>query len=184
MAFLSGEEILELIKNGHLKIEQFDRGALRQLHVELKLGNKFTTLVSAGSAFIDPTDSKFKLNEDMLLTSLQKFATIEIHDGGSYAVAPGEFVIGVTKEKISLPGNYIGILNARASLGRLGLQVFCSGGFVDPNFSGFITLEIFNANKIPIVLKPGMPIVKLSMEKLNRTAQPQGPALSNFVDVK
>ncbi|MBI4095525.1 MAG: dCTP deaminase [DPANN group archaeon] len=184
MAFLSGEEILELIKTGQLKIEPFDRGAMRQLHFELKLGNKFTTLVSAGSAFIDPADPKFKLGEDTILTSMQKFTAIEVHDGGSYAVAPGEFVIGVTKEKIVMPNNYTGILNARASLGRLGLQVFCSGGFVDPNFSGFITLEIFNANKIPIVLKPGMPIVKLSMEKLNKTALPQGPALSSFVDIK
>ncbi len=184
MAYLFGEEILELIKGGVLKIEPFDRGAMRQLHVELKLGNKFTTLVSAGSAFIDPADPKFKLNEETMLTSAQKFATIEVQNGGSYAVAPGEFVIGVTKEKITMPNNYTGILNARASLGRLGLQVFCSGGFVDPNFSGFITLEIFNANKIPIVLKPGMPIVKLSMEKLGRVAQPQGPALTSFMDVK
>ncbi len=180
MAYLTSEEILDLLKSGLFKVEPFERASIKPLYVELRLGNRFTTMVSAGSAFIDPTNPKFSVFEGNILTNQQRYLTMDVEDGSSYTAMPGEFVLATTKEKITLPNNYMGILNARASLGRLGLQIFCSGGFVDPGFSNYITLEIFNVNKVPIVMKPGMPIAKLSLEKMGRGQPMQMQPLSAF----
>ena len=185
MVYLFDMEILDLLKSGLVKIEPFERASIKPLYVELRLGNKSTTMVSAGSAFIDPTNPKFSIFEDSVLINQQKYLSMEVSDGSSYTINPGEFVLAVTKEKITMPQNYVGFLNSRASLGRLGLQIFCSGGFVDPGFSGNIILELLNVNKVPIVLKPGMPVVKLSLEQLKKGQPMQSQPLQQFIaDIK
>jgi dCTP deaminase len=180
MPYLSGEEILNLLRVGMLKVEPFERSSIKPLHMELRLGNKFTTMVSAGTAFIDPTNPKFSISDENILINQQKYLTMHVEDGSSYTANPGEFVLAVTKERITLPQNYVGMLNSRTSLGRLGLQVFCSGGIVDPGFSGQIILEILNVNRVPIILKPGMPVAKLSLEKMGKGQPVQMQPLSAF----
>ena len=185
MAYLSSDELLNLLQAGLLKVEPFERSSIKPLHVELRLGNKFTTMVSAGTAFIDPTNPKFTIFDEHILTNQQKYLTMDVPDGSTYTVNPGEFILSVTKERISMPQNYVGALNSRSSLGRLGLQIFCSGGIVDPGFSGQIILEILNVNRVPIVLKPGMPIAKLSVEQLKKGAQVvpgYGQQLGQYMD--
>jgi len=161
MAYLTDVEIFNLLKKGEFKIEPFEPKLVRTIYIDLRLGNKFTTLMNAGTTYIDPAAGQ----QEEFVTR-QKFSSVEISDGGSYVIAPGEYVLGITLEKVTVPKQYFGTLFGRGSLGRLGLQVLCSGGFVDPGFSGNMTLEIFNASKVPIILRAGMPVAKLAVEAL------------------
>lgn len=175
MAYLTDIEIFNLIKKGEFKIEPFEPKLVRTIYIDLQLGNKFTTMMNAGTTYIDPAAGQ----QEEFITK-QKFASVEISDGGSFVVAPGEYVIGVSKEKVTLSAKCFGTLFGRGSLGRIGLQVFCSGGFVDPGFSGNLTLEIYNASKIPIVLRSGMLIAKLAIEALQSAPTNLQPSLMNF----
>lgn len=175
MAYLTDIEIFNLIKKGEFKIEPFEPKLVRTIYIDLRLGNKFTTMMNAGTTYIDPAAGQ----QEEFITK-QKFASVEISDGGSFVVAPGEYVVGVSKEKVTLSAKCFGTLFGRASLGRIGLQVFCSGGFVDPGFSGNMTLEIYNASKIPIVLRSGMLIAKLAIETLQSAPTNLQPSLMNF----
>ena len=175
MAYLTDIELFNLIKKGEFKIEPFEPKLVRTIYIDLQLGNKFTTMMQAGTTYIDPAAGQ----QEEFVTK-QKFATVEISEGGSFIIAPGEYVIGVSKEKVTLSAKCFGTLFGRSSLGRIGLQVFCSGGFVDPGFSGNLTLEIYNASKIPIVLRSGMLIAKLAVETLQSAPTNLQPSLMNF----
>ena len=175
MAYLTDIELFNLIKKGEFKIEPFEPKLVRTIYIDLQLGNKFTTMMQAGTTYIDPAAGQ----QEEFVTK-QKFATVEISEGGSFVIAPGEYVIGVSKEKVTLSAKCFGTLFGRSSLGRIGLQVFCSGGFVDPGFSGNLTLEIYNASKIPIVLRSGMLIAKLAVETLQSAPTNLQPSLMNF----
>src|SRR3989344_8109911 len=107
MTYLSDAEILNLLRANLMKIEPFERNLIKPLYVELRLGNKFTTIISTGQSSIDPSDPKFKIFEEASLTSKHKYTTIDIADDSTYAIAPGEFVLAVTKEKLSMPSNYL-----------------------------------------------------------------------------
>lgn len=97
--------------------------------------------------------------------------TITVPDGEAYVVQPGEFVLGVTQEKISLPDDLVARVEGRSSLGRLGIIVHSTAGFVDPGFSGTITLEISNLNRLPVALYPGMRICQIAFEQMSSAAE-------------
>jgi len=175
MAYLTDIELFNLIKKGEFKIEPFEPKLVRTIYIDLQLGNKFTTMMQAGTTYIDPAAGQ----QEEFVTK-QKFATVEISEGGSFVIAPGEYVIGVSKEKVTLSAKCFGTLFGRSSLGRIGLQVFCSGGFVDPGFSGNLTLEIYNASKIPIVLRSGMLIAKLAVETLQSAPTNLQPGIMTY----
>lgn len=87
-----------------------------------------------------------------------------------YTLQPGQFVLGATVEKISLPNNMMARFDGKSSLGRLGLCTHVTAGFIDAGFIGTITVELKNENSFPILLKPGMRIGQVSFEYLNETA--------------
>lgn len=89
-----------------------------------------------------------------------------VADGGFYLLKQGEFVLGVTKEKITLGKSLVARCEGRSSLGRLGLVIHSTAGFIDPGFSGTITLEITNVNHVPILLRPGQRIGQFAFERL------------------
>lgn len=94
---------------------------------------------------------------------------------GHYALQPGQFVLGATVEKISLPDNMMARFDGKSSLGRLGLCTHVTAGFIDAGFIGTITVELKNENSFPIMLKPGMRIGQVSFEYLNAaSAKPYG----------
>ena len=86
-------------------------------------------------------------------------------------IHPTEFVLGRTAEVVELPDDVVARIEGKSSLGRLGLIVHATAGFVDPGFSGSLTLEITNFNSVPIVLRPGLPIAQLSFMTLDRPAE-------------
>ncbi len=129
------------------------------------------------AAWIDlRLDSEFKI-----FKRLDK-PYIDVKNPGEYAedlntngkpliLHPGEFVIGITKEKIKIPSDLAGYVDGRSSLGRLGITAHITSGWIDPGFSGRLALEISNLGKMPVALYPGMKICKLVLIKLNSPAE-------------
>ena len=95
---------------------------------------------------------------------------VEIEDGRPFILHPGEFVLGATLERISLPDDLVARLDGKSSLGRLGLQVHSTAGLADPGFTGQITLELSNMTRLPISLYPGMRVAQLVFEMLSTPA--------------
>lgn len=124
-------------------------GQIYHASMDVRLGNKFKLYRHAHVPYLDPKN----LPEEGALATM-----VEIPDGEAFFVQPGEFVLGVTREHITVPNDLVVRVEGRSSLGRLGIIVHATAGFIDPGFSGTITLEISNLNRLPIALYPGMRI--------------------------
>lgn len=125
--------------------------------IDVRLGSKFLTF-STATAYIDPLDPV-----DM--------SHAHIKHGDSFILHAGQFVLGSTIERVSLPTDVVARIEGKSSLGRLGLLVHATAGFVDPGFSGNLTLEMFNVTRHPIILWPGMRIAQLAFDVLDRHVQ-------------
>ncbi len=97
--------------------------------------------------------------------------SVEVPDGEPFVLHPGEFALGHTSETLGLPDNIVGIVNGKSSLGRLGVQVHATAGFVDPGFEGVIVLELSNVSTLPILLRPGMKVAQMVFQHLDRSAE-------------
>ena len=95
---------------------------------------------------------------------------VEIEQDGVFLLHPGEFVLGSTAERIGLPDDLVGRIEGKSSLGRLGLLIHTTAGFVDAGFQGFITLELSNVASLPITLYPGMRIGQISFLQMTTVA--------------
>jgi len=102
---------------------------------------------------------------------------VEIDDGDAFILHPGEFVLGSTSERVTLPDDLVARIEGKSSLGRLGLLIHSTAGFVDAGFSGHITLELSNVANLPITLYPGMKIGQVSFLRMTTPADvPYGSA--------
>ncbi|MDP4008028.1 MAG: dCTP deaminase [Candidatus Peregrinibacteria bacterium] len=129
---------------------------------DIRLGKFFKIYKHAHLAVLDPVKSE----------SFEGVTeTIEIVDGQPFIVQPGEFVLGVTMEKVKLPDNIVARVEGRSSLGRLGIIIHSTAGFIDPGFEGTITLEITNINRMPVALYPGMRIGQFAFETMTSAAE-------------
>jgi len=157
---LSDRDIKKRINDGSVEVSSDKplEEILKQVHassMDIRLGNHFKVYRHSQVALLDPMNKEgFKD-----LTS-----TLEVHDGKPFYVQPGEFILGVTKETIKVPNDLVVRVEGRSSLGRLGIVVHSTAGFVDPGFEGTITLEISNLNRLPIALYPGMRIGQFAFE--------------------
>lgn len=106
---------------------------------------------------------------------------LEGNDDASFIVEPGAFVLGTTVERVRIPRQIVARVEGKSSLGRLGLIVHATAGFIDPGFEGNITLEMYNLAPRPILLSAGMRICQLSFDKVEGTVErPYGhPALKS-----
>ncbi|MGH8917250.1 MAG: dCTP deaminase, partial [Actinomycetes bacterium] len=107
---------------------------------------------------------------------------VEIGDDGGFILHPGEFVLGSTAERVALPDDLVGRLEGKSSLGRLGLLIHSTAGFVDAGWDGYLTLELSNVANLPITLYPGMKIGQISF--LRMTTAADNPYGSNAVGSK
>lgn len=161
---LSDRDIKQAIEDKKIEIDSAD-GMHGQVigpsSYDIRLGKFFKVYKHAHVAILDPinTESFENLTE-----------TIEIEDGKPFIVQPGEFVLGVTMEKIKLPDDIVARVEGRSSLGRLGIIIHSTAGFIDPGFEGTITLEITNINKMPVALYPGMRIGQFAFETMTSPA--------------
>jgi len=126
------------------------------------LGNTFKMYEHSKFPILDPKDPK---------TFSQNMRTITVKDEEPFIVQPGEFVLGVTMEKIKVPDDLVVRVEGRSSIGRLGIIIHSTAGFVDPGFEGTITLEISNLNRLPVALYPGMRVCQLAFEKMTSPAE-------------
>jgi dCTP deaminase len=129
--------------------------------VDFRLGNFFKIYKRDRLQIIDPS---------MPIPAFG-IETIEVQDGEQFILHPGQFVLGVTIEKIKVPYDLVARCEGRSSLGRLGIIIHSTAGFIDPGFEGTITLEITNINEVPIALTPGMRIGQFAFETLHGTVE-------------
>ncbi len=157
---LSDGTILRLVDEGRIQIDPWDPGLVQPASVDLRLGPSFRVFHNHRAAAIDLDDPPANLTE-----------AVEIEPGEPFVIHPGEFVLGRTLEWVALPDDVVARIEGKSSLGRLGLIVHATAGFVDPGFRGTLTLEITNLTRIPIKLYVDRPIAQLSFMALDAPAQ-------------
>ena len=162
---LSDKDIKKAIEEGRVHIESNQPELFTHIHassMDLRLGNTFKLYEHSKFAVLDPKQPE---------TFAGNMRTINVPDDEPFIVQPGEFVLGVTQEKISVPDDLVVRVEGRSSLGRLGIIVHSTAGFVDPGFEGTITLEISNLNRLPVALYPGMRVCQIAFEMMTSPAE-------------
>jgi len=162
---LSDRDINKAIEDGRIKVASGSPELFKHVHassMDLRLGNTFKLYEHSKFAVLDPkSPESFAAN----------MRTIEVPADEPFIVQPGEFVLGVTQETITLGDDLVARVEGRSSLGRLGIIVHSTAGFVDPGFEGTITLEISNLNRLPVALYPGMRVCQLAFEQMTSPAE-------------
>jgi dCTP deaminase len=157
---LSDGTIRRLVAEGRVLIDPWDETMVQPASVDLRLGTSFRVFHNHRITAIDLADPPRNLTE-----------LVEVDDDESFVIHPGEFVLGRTQEHVELPDDIVARIEGKSSLGRLGLIVHATAGFVDPGFKGTLTLEITNLTRVPIILWPGKPIAQLSFMALDQPAE-------------
>ena len=154
MTLLSDHDLKGLIESQQLKIDPYNANAINPSSIDLRLGSVLTKYLSPQT---------IRLDNDTPNTQ-----DIDIHDSG-YILAPNEFILGTTEERIAIPDGYVGFIETKGNMARAGIQVDSNDGHIEPGFSGHITLEIKNLHKeeIYVELTPNTPICQLFIAKLN-----------------
>ena len=157
---LSDRDIKSEIDKKRVVLEPCDLNMIQPSSVDVRLDRLFRTFENHKYAHIDPAENQPDLTREVGVASNEAFI---LH--------PGEFVLGSTYEVITLPDDIAGRLEGKSSLGRLGLLTHSTAGFIDPGFSGHVTLELSNVATLPIKLWPGMKIGQLALFRLSSPAE-------------
>jgi dCTP deaminase len=157
---LSDRDLRVEIEDGRLGVDPFDDKMIQPSSVDVRLDRYFRVFVNTKYTHIDPAQQQDEL------TSL-----VEPEGDEPFVLHPGEFVLGSTFEHLTLPDDLAGRLEGKSSLGRLGLLTHSTAGFIDPGFTGHITLELSNVANLPITLWPGMKIGQLCLFRLSSPAE-------------
>jgi len=164
---LSDRDIAAQLEAGRLRLEPYEPSLLQPSSVDVRLDRWFRVFNNQQYTHIDPA----RQQDD--LTTL-----VEPKGDEPFVLHPGEFVLGSTLEVVTLPDDLAARLEGKSSLGRLGLLTHSTAGFVDPGFSGHITLELSNVANLPITLWPGMKIGQLCLFRLTSASEhPYGSAV-------
>jgi dCTP deaminase len=163
---LSDRTLRERIDAGDIGIEPFDPELIQPASIDIRLANSFLVFRNTKRPFIDTRAPAEDLME-----------LVEVPMDGVMYVHPHEFILGATRETLRMPNDLVARLEGRSSLGRLGIVIHSTAGFIDSGFSGTVTLEISNLANLPIALYPGMRIGQISFEQMTTPAdRPYGPA--------
>jgi dCTP deaminase len=157
---LSDGTIRRLVAEGRIVIDPWDDAMVQPASVDIRLGDSFRVFHNHRAAAIDLRDPPTNLTEEVIIAGDDPFV---IH--------PGEFALGRTQELVAVPDDIVARIEGKSSLGRLGLIVHATAGFVDPGFEGTLTLEITNLTRVPIKLYPGLLIAQLSFMTLDAPAE-------------
>jgi dCTP deaminase len=163
---LSDRDIRAQIESKRVGVEPFAESMIQPSSVDVRLDKFFRVFENHKYEVIDPALEQPELTREIIA-----------EDGEAFILHPGEFVLASTYEVITLPDDIAGRLEGKSSLGRLGLLTHSTAGFIDPGFSGHITLELSNVANLPVKLYPGMKIGQLCLIKLSSAAEhPYGSA--------
>ena len=166
---LSDQDILREIKSGRLSVTPFKKENIQPSSIDLLLGYEFRIFKNIHKPYIDLREPVVDYMEKFVI---KKDEPLIIH--------PGEFILGTSIETVKIPDNLLARLDGKSSLGRLGLIVHATAGFIDPGFEGQITYEITNLSNIPIAVYGGIKIAQLSIHMLlNPAAIPYGSTSLN-----
>ena len=157
---LSDRTLRERLAAGSIRIEPFDEGAVQPASVDVHLGGSFRVFTRHKYSHIDLAVEQPGLTE-----------LVTVPDGASFALHPGEFTLGATLERVAVPADLVGRLEGKSSLGRVGLIIHSTAGYIDPGFEGQITLELSNVATVPILLYPGMRIAQISFLTMTTPAE-------------
>lgn len=150
---LSDKRILELLASGELGVDPLDEGQVQPASIDLKLGNSYAKVDEHNLTHLN-------------LETPPQYETLEME---SLILPPRQFILATTREFIRLPDNLTAFVEGRSSIGRMGLFIQ-NAGWVDPGFEGEITLELFNANNLPIKLDAGRRICQLVLAEMDQPA--------------
>jgi dCTP deaminase len=157
---LSDRDIRAELEAGRIVIDPYLPDAVQPSSVDLHLGNRFRVFRNNRTAVIDPREEQPELTE-----------LVEIAGDEPFILHPGEFVLGATFERVALPDDLVARLEGKSSLGRLGLLIHSTAGYVDPGWEGTLTLELSNVANLPIKLYDGMKIGQISFQRLSSAVE-------------
>lgn len=153
---LSDRDIKKALEAGRIIIDPLDYKDVQPASVDVRLGANFRIFKNSSHTFIDPMAHQPDLTEEVV-----------VPEGEAFILHPGQFALGTTLERIALPDDILGKLEGKSTLGRLGLMIHSTAGYVDPGWDGELTLELSNVATLPIMLRPGMRIGQLSFEAMS-----------------
>jgi dCTP deaminase len=156
---LSDRTIKRLIEEGRIGIEPFDPSLMQPSSLDVRVDRYFRVFRNSRYPYIDVKVEQEELTE-----------LVEV-DEEAFILHPGEFVLGSTLERVTLPDDLVARLEGKSSLGRLGLLIHSTAGFIDPGWDGHVTLELSNVANLPITIYPGMKIGQLSFVQLTERAE-------------
>ncbi len=157
---LSDVTIREELAAGRIVIDPLGTTAIQPSSVDLHVDRYFRVFRNDTTPFIDPKERQEDLTE-----------LVEMTDDRAFILHPGEFVLGSTLERVALPDDLVARLEGKSSLGRLGLLIHSTAGFVDAGWDGHLTLELSNVANLPIALYPGMKIGQISFLRMTTAAE-------------
>ena len=157
---LSDRDIRAEIAAGRIVIDPFIPEAVQPSSVDLHLDRRFRVFRNSRYPFIDVRTDQPDMTE-----------LVEIAGDDPFILHPGEFVLGSTLERVQLPNDLVARLEGKSSLGRLGLLIHSTAGYVDPGWEGNLTLELSNVANLPITLYDGMKIGQISFQRLSSPAE-------------
>jgi dCTP deaminase len=157
---LSDRDIRKALSNGDLVIEPFDDAMVQPSSVDLHVDNQFRVFANSRYPYIDVKQQMDDLTE-----------LVTVNDDEPFILHPGEFVLGSTLERVKLPIDVVARLEGKSSLGRLGLLIHSTAGFVDAGWDGYLTLELSNVANLPITIYSGMKIGQLCLFQMTSAAE-------------
>jgi dCTP deaminase len=157
---LSDVDIRKEIESGRIVIDPFDPAAIQPSSVDLHVDDRFRVFANSRYPYIDVKKEMPDLTE-----------IVEVAEPEPFILHPGEFVLGSTLERVALPDDMVARLEGKSSLGRLGLLIHSTAGYVDPGWDGYLTLELSNVANLPITIYPGMKIGQISFFRLTTPAE-------------
>jgi len=162
---LNDEQLAQAIEAGRLVLDPFKPSRVQPASVDLTLGNEF--------AYWPDAQRMVDLDDPSTFPEMTRRTTSGFKDG--YPLRPGAFALASTAEVVGLASDLCARVEGRSSLGRLGLCIHATAGFIDPGFSGQITLELFNMSPHVLLLIPGMTICQLAVQQMGApSARPYG----------
>jgi len=156
---LSDRSIREALTAGRIVIDPFDEACLQPSSIDVKVSNLFRVFRNHTTAIID-------VKKD--LTDLTEL--VEMKGDEPFVLHPGEFVLGSTLERVAIANDLVARVEGKSSLGRLGLLIHSTAGFIDAGFDGHITLELSNVANLPITIYPSMKIGQVSFMTMTTPA--------------
>ncbi|HEX8970091.1 dCTP deaminase [Oryzihumus sp.] len=157
---LSDRDIRAQVDDGRVVLDPYDVAMIQPSSIDVRLDKFFRLFDNHKYPFIDPATDQPDLTR-----------LVEVEEDEPFILHPGEFVLGSTYEQVTLPDDIAARLEGKSSLGRLGLLTHSTAGFIDPGFTGHVTLELSNVATLPIKLWPGMKIGQMCFFRLTSPAE-------------